>query len=432
MRIKNYLFYVLYISFISNCALKTTGENRFFDYSEDDSIAGEDTFIETTRNCTQNDECNDLNPCNGEEYCGLDGFCHDGNPLVDGTQCTTRTGQPGVCKENFCVPESCGNGEKDTGEECDDGNKDSGDGCEPDCTFSCHGNLDCSDSNPCTDEECLENGNVDINGKICQITFNTNDCDDGNPCTITDKCNGAGECKGSGNKCDDNNDCTTDTCIKNGSDYSCENSLLPGYCLIDSECHQDGEENFDNPCQVCDISKSTRSWTNKNDMENCTGGICCNGNCIIGGECCDNWDCHPFCDGTALDCSNFDSVACTTQTGCLLNPSTSCTGTVDCSEVSDLNCTSCGCVLDCVGPEGDFPDPNSPNCFCYSSDPINPPRCESLSTKLCSLCGCSISTTNTCTGIHHDCSSYNQTECNSQRNCQWKTNPTCSTSYTCI
>ncbi len=80
------------------------------------------------------------------------------------------------------VPETCGDGETDTGEECDDGNDVDGDGCNSDCTYSCHGAEDCADGDMCTSDVCTE-AHVCVNNDL--------DCSDDDPCT-TDWCD-AGE-----------------------------------------------------------------------------------------------------------------------------------------------------------------------------------------------------------------------------------------------
>lgn len=48
-------------------------------------------------------------------------------------------------------------------------------------------------------------------------------------------------------------------------------------CRIGWRTYQSGENNPDNPCQVCDPAVSNRSWTDQADQSNCDDGLYCNG-----------------------------------------------------------------------------------------------------------------------------------------------------------
>lgn len=76
-----------------------------------------------------------------------------------GTECTTSDGAAGTCHADTCIAIACGDGEVDATEECDDGNHTPADGCEPDCTFICHADVDCSDGIACNGVEmCARTG----------------------------------------------------------------------------------------------------------------------------------------------------------------------------------------------------------------------------------------------------------------------------------
>ncbi len=117
---------------------------------------------------------------------------------------------PAICLGGVCVRSSCGDGYIDGArdEECDDGNTVAGDGCEPDCTFSCHEDTECSDGLPCDGEEQCTGG-VCIAGPPAS---------DGDPCSVDGVCEG-GRCStcgdGSvdvGEECDDGNTVDGDGC----------------------------------------------------------------------------------------------------------------------------------------------------------------------------------------------------------------------------
>lgn len=74
-----------------------------------------------------------------------------------GSACTWNESS-GICADGLCVPETCGDRIVQRNEECDDGNDESGDGCEPNCTFSCHFDIECDDENACNGVEICEVG----------------------------------------------------------------------------------------------------------------------------------------------------------------------------------------------------------------------------------------------------------------------------------
>jgi cysteine-rich repeat protein len=195
-----------------------------------------------TFTCSEDDECDDLNSCNGEEVCTDDHACDDSDPdLADGVEC----GPLKSCWQGLCVDDVCGDGVESGDEQCDDGNLDETDGCTPECEFTCTDNSDCAGG-----DECAGAAQCDTDKHICQgdpladetpcdgndgwcisgvcVPFNCGDgrlqgneqCDEGKDngkpgvecsvyCTVTSCGNGTVE----GNEqCDDGNDEKLDSC----------------------------------------------------------------------------------------------------------------------------------------------------------------------------------------------------------------------------
>lgn len=226
-----------------------------------------DISEDASPDCITDSECSDGNPCNGEETC-LDGICRPGENAEDATPCIAPDGAPGRCYDGFCWPEQCGNEITDSTEECDDGNDISGDGCEPDCTYTCHNDSECSDDNPCTDNTCIEGGS----GRLCHSSYNTSFCDDGDPCTEGDHCDGIGFCAGEPVLCSDPPpDYCSDgfTLVVYDSTGTCDGSGGEAVCIYGSSfqpCEfgcRDGECR-DNPQQLLDINIYVDNFCNMN------------------------------------------------------------------------------------------------------------------------------------------------------------------------
>ena len=324
------------------------------DVLEEDGTDAMDIPEEEEAGCISNDQCDDLEECNGVETCGDDGICYDGSPLDDETACETADGREGLCDDGLCIPEDCGNGEVNEGEDCDDGNEVEGDGCENNCTYTCSGPEDCGDGNVCTDDNCVPN----LLGQICENPNNTAACNDGLFCTETDQCNGAGDCVGSGNPCDDEIACTDNDC--NEDDNECTYPVSDGYCLISGTCRTDSFENPANDCQECNDALSRTDWSDKaadtacdGDDIGCTDDLCdgdgaCvstpnDGNCE-GGICTPESDCAD--DSGCVIKPGHLGLSCTTP----VTPPDTSTCTIDLDsltgQTSCLSCTSeAGMVL---------------------------------------------------------------------------------------
>jgi hypothetical protein len=372
-----------------------------------------DTEIEICA-CTSSADCDDGEPCNGEETCS-DCRCLPGTPLPDGASCRTSTGLEGTCRGGMCSLESCGNGTVNDGEECDDGNDINGDGCESNCTLSCHDSSDCDLGNQCVNGFCSENEN----GKVCSYTYPTGPCNDGYFCTAEDTCDGSGNCTGHGNPCDDGFECTENLCEEGSGGPACTYPVLPGFCLIAGICFSDGAENPGNSCQVCRSAYGPRSWHWKEDMTLCPGGVCCSGECRTGGECCRDSDCDEGCTGEALPCEMIlNAETCHTQAGCeWTGGGGSCGGSFSCNMLRGVPpevCETCGCPFSScwLTPDG------ISLCDCGGTGPA----CNTFSgADACLTCRClwAIDLEH-CDGDHYPCETYVlPLACDSQLNCGW-------------
>jgi len=306
-------------------------------------------------------------------------------------------------------------------EECDDGNNTEGDGCDNDCTYSCHADDDCLDGEMCNGDETCDTGGT----HTCLPGENLSEgtgCDDGLFCTAVDECDGIGHCVGTGNPCFDGLSCTSDICDE-AADPHCSYPVDDGFCLIGGVCYGDGDANPDEQCQECRSSASSTSWSALDDMTLCDPGedlgVCCGGVCRVGGNCCDDSDCFPYCAGDAIPCDSiFDADICRSQTGCLwvLSSEPDCVGLRTCWDITGLgedDCIACGCDGARMGPDGVL--------HCTNNSGLLPPPCGGYETpEMCLMCGCDLVWDGFCSGTHAECSTYTtRVSCNPQMNCDW-------------
>ena len=122
-------------------------------------------------------------------------------------------------------------------------------------------------------------------------------CNDQDPCTINDQCT-AGVCAGAPVDCNDQVPCTNDQCIGG----VCDNSIVPGFCIIAGVCYTDGSPNPQDGCQSCQSASNAVGWT--------AGNTCDDGN-----PCTTNDTCLPGggCTGTPVVCPD-DGNPCTLET----------------------------------------------------------------------------------------------------------------------
>jgi hypothetical protein len=306
--------------------------------------------------------CNDNNACTLGDVCaasackpGTAKSCDDGKLCTDDS-CDKVTGScvnaanTAACEDgNKCtLGDKCGLGscQPGTAVTCDDKDACTNDSCNPGdgaCVFApkigCGGNCakqaDCSDGNPCTDDQC-------VNGK-CAFPANTATCDDTNPCTIGDVCSG-GTCKSGGPKgCDDNNGCTNDSCnVANGNCAYVNNTAAcsdSDACTIGDACAaakcvpgQPKSCNDSNGCTDDTCNSGTGNCVNGNNTavcndnnacttnDACLGGACKGGaapNCDDGKPCTtDSCDPASGCKYVSNTLVCNDNNACTTNDAC--------------------------------------------------------------------------------------------------------------------
>ncbi|MFT5357498.1 MAG: hypothetical protein ACI9KE_004735 [Polyangiales bacterium] len=116
-------------------------------------------------------------------------------------------------------------------------------------------------------------------------------------------------------------------------------------CLIDGDCHDEGDRNPENGCEVCDPASST-AWS-ANEGATCDDGLFCTTDDVCTGT---------TCGGSARDCS--DGVACTGDETCdeaagvCARGTSTCVGSELCDTIADscvASCTGCAIEGSCYG-----------------------------------------------------------------------------------
>jgi hypothetical protein len=129
----------------------------------------------------------------------------------------------------------------------------------------------------------------------------------GTACNAHDTCVQDAVCREDGlchptsvQSCDDGLDCTVDTCKSAGL---CGNEPKPGFCTLavkgQARCFEAKAPSPDDPCQVCDPTKTATAWTAAN------GGACDDGNPCTKDDYCQ----AGTCKGSSFSCD--DGNACT-------------------------------------------------------------------------------------------------------------------------
>jgi hypothetical protein len=191
-------------------------------------------------------------------------------------------------------------------------------------------------------------------------------CDDGMYCTLTDSCDGARACVGTGSPCNDMMTCTDDVCDE--ATDMCSFPPTMG-CVIAGECVATGATNPGFSCQVCDPALSMTAYSplpagSMCGLPRCTMGRLttrtCNmaGSCVMApavpcptGVCLDMMACEPgcmpgdcaageWCNPTTTICETLGTAGatCTLAEGCA---SGMCTDGVCCDAPCDGTCESC-------------------------------------------------------------------------------------------
>ncbi len=200
-----------------------------------------------TCTCQQDSECaskEDGNFCNGTLFCDKSGPSNQCkvNPA---TIVTCNTSGDGQCDQTTCIPATgvCAVGNLPDGKSCDaDGTVcTSNDAClNGVCTAGPQKN--CNDNNVCTDDACDS-----VQG--CLNTNNVSPCDaDGNACTMNDTCSGKLCIAGPKKVCNDGIDCTADACDQVSGSCVFDGTAMTGaacddknVCTVSDKC--DGKGN---------------------------------------------------------------------------------------------------------------------------------------------------------------------------------------------
>lgn len=251
---------------------------------------------------------------------------------------------------------------------------------------ACSTDADCDDDNPCTDDLCGPEN-------TCDWIPNTAPCDDGLYCTSDDTCDGAGRCTGGGSPCTAEclADCNeqTDTCepVPDGTECgqrtcqdmallrrtcqagACNQPELLEHCDDGNECTADSCD----PAQGCDN-------TGLGDGSPCAGGsgICCEGTCWAGWECCSDADCirDRGCIGGSCEQGHCSGDPVTAGTPCDGGDGNLCNSTCDDAGNCTATAVACDDAEPCNGLEGCDPatgaclagTPPGPGTHCIGDD----------------------------------------------------------------
>ncbi|MFH1436028.1 MAG: hypothetical protein ABIJ56_09960 [Pseudomonadota bacterium] len=372
--------------------------------------------------CAENGDCDDHDPCNGEETCDTDaGECEAGYALEDGTAC--GSGLRRICLDGECAESRCGDRfvDREAGEGCD---PPSAGTCNEDCLVLCEFNEHCDDADPCTADLC--DGGVCDNaayrdgadcggGSVCCEGECADCCGDDRQCAGGDECT-SGRCETNtcvydfaddGTECD-GGACFDGACIECLESDDCDDGLCCDHACL--ECCDNGDCDDHNPCtdDACNaLGICTHMWAV--DMTGCAGGVCCAGVCRVSGECCSDADCGG-CHGEAVPCPDFsDSWECNEQTGCSTDIVSPCGGgMVYCAGFGiEEYCNMCGCLWEFDPPPGRCEGEFGMDCEGW------------IGQEECVNCGCTWMDVD-CTGTHAACDTYpDMVACSSQRDCVW-------------
>ena len=150
------------------------------------------------------------------------------------------------------------------------------------------------DDNGCTEDVCMD-------GKCNHFPLTTGGCDDDNSCTKGDICI-EGACEGELYACQNELECTEYACDGEGG---CLQSIVPGYCLIDSICVATDEQAPGTAgCSLCKPESNLEAWSVMPDGISCDDSELCTtlDHCAAG-----------LCVGSPVDCD--DLLSCTVD-GC--------------------------------------------------------------------------------------------------------------------
>ena len=291
---------------------------------------------------TDEQTCDDKNPCSDDSCNGATGCKHPNNVLP----CDA---DKNVCTQN----DACNNGTCIAGKSvvCDDKNACTSDSCDPvtGCKYSnndgepCNfDDTDCTQNDACKAGQCAAGakkacysdnpcnvGTCDpVAGKCGYKIKDGKPCNDGDPCTEKEKCVGD-SCDGAPTNCDDGSGCTADSC--DAAQGGCVHKGVVGACddkdaCTTSDVCKDGvcagialdiakKCDDNNACteDFCEVNlgclHKPSSGNACDDGNKCTASDSCfNGNCVAGNNncgCAVDLDCAPQEDGNACNGTLF-------------------------------------------------------------------------------------------------------------------------------
>ena len=240
-------------------------------------VSGDGCDPDCMYSCEDSSECDDTEVCNGEEACDeMTHTCQPGMPLPDMTDC----GMDRVCNSGSCIPAGCQNGVLDPGEQCDDGNDVSGDGCEPDCSYTCSDDTDCTDGNACNGAEvcdlgthtCSEGAALDCTAMLEPDACHTADCDPETGCALV-----VIDGDGDGVASESLGDCGTDCDDTDATVYKFAPELCDGQ---DNDCDMAIDEEA--PAWYVDCDGYGYAPTGAASMSSCTMPVVSPSGCGLG------------------------------------------------------------------------------------------------------------------------------------------------------
>ena len=434
----------------------------------DDITGDEPDDVQPERQCANDEDCADDDPCTSQLCDTGTGTClypirdrdEDGHADGDcgGEDCDDMNWyiHPGAIE----ICDDAADNDCDDRADCEDtqcfGTEDCP--CMEETEATCHDGLDndCDGIMDCEDDDCVD---------ICACVTDREPCDEGLTCCSTGCCdtqNDVACCGGCGlacggtrpvcdlgaciecrlnAECNDSNPCTDDLCTEDnlcenepradgdgcGSGRVCCDGECAGCCDNDDcyygrpicchgecrECCWDADCDDGNPCTQDTCSDYSCVSGPVADMASCAGGVCCNGVCRSGGECCTADDCPGGCGGAARTCAALSPDQCETQVGCSLMSGCGGDQPLCSSYTHESECFRCGCFW--LGSPG--------SCMGFYD------ACESFEDEeTCEGCGCEWG--GGCHGTHAPCRSYETSaECAGQLGCDW--NARCGSDYHC-